>query len=335
MRTAAGLGTLVLCVLLLCGAPAFAQQSGEYYHEVLPDGTVQFTQVLHWDGDSNAWCYEVTVQTTDGADVISTRVTEPSLRLTLGPGNYRYRIVYYNLLHKPEVELPWQEFEIVKAEMPAVRQHAPTSCFLEDADPRLSLTGERLLRGMTVALRPEAGGAGAVSGVEVARDGSEAVSLSFPASSLDAGRYSLVTTNPGGLSQTVADALVVRHKLPLAAGLFPAPGTDIGPKDLRAARSITFAWNTVPGAASYIFCLYREGETQPFLRNESLAECSFVLDDLTILDRGGFRWTVEARGIDADGTVIPAVGVAEARFQIDLPRLATPVVRGGDAFYGG
>ena len=325
---------LAVCLLLGVGLPVAAQQEGEYFHEVLPDGTVRFTQVLRWDGDPNAWCYDVTVQTADGAEVLATRVTEPVLHLSLGPGEYRYHVVMYNLLRKPEVELPWQDLEVIKAEQPAIAHSAPARWFLEDPDPCLSLTGQNILGGATVTLRPHDEGEEPVTGKETACDGATSMSVTFPVRALTAGAYSLVIANPGGLSQTIADALVLLHKLPLAEGLSPTSGTIIGPAELRAARTLTFSWDPVPGATRYLFSLSRDGDAQPLVPPTALVGTTWVLDDLTPLDRGAFRWSVQAQGETPDGAIIPAVGVSEAQFQVDLPRLAAPTLQAGDAFYG-
>lgn|GEM_PF-3884436 len=74
---------------------------GEYYHEILPDRTVRFTQVLRWDGDPNVFAYEVTVETEAGELVSTWRTEEPVLRINLVPGQYRCCVVLYNLLGKP------------------------------------------------------------------------------------------------------------------------------------------------------------------------------------------------------------------------------------------
>jgi hypothetical protein len=85
----------------------------------------------------------------------------------------------------------------------------------------------------------------------------------------------------------------------------------------------------------YVFSLYPSGEAGQPVRRLVIPGTSYLLDDLTILDRGDFRWSVEAQGIDAEGNTIPAVGAAEADFRIDLPPVPPPDLSAtGDTFYG-
>jgi len=190
-----------------------------------PDGTPRFTQVLQWQGDPNALFYEVTVQTADGTTVSESRLTEPVLRLNLSPGEYRYRIVLYNLLRRPEVSLPWQSFSVLKAEFPHISESAPKMWFLEDLKPLLQLTGENFMPGATVALKRDEVPAQPIPGTETTRDGAGNVSVAFSATAFEAGTYSLEITNPGGLSFTYPNALVIRHMLPAPTGLAPGPTT--------------------------------------------------------------------------------------------------------------
>jgi hypothetical protein len=289
--------------------------------------------VLRWDGDPNALFYEVTLQTAAEEDVSVAKVTEPPLRVNLAPGQYRYQIAFYNLLGKREITLPWQDFEVLKAEVPSVARCAPKVLFLEEPKHVLTLQGEDIRPGATFVLQGDAASQPRITGTEQEREGTSTVRVSFPSDALAAGQYVLEVTNPGGLSTVLPHALLARHMLPAAAGLSPASGSTFGPKELRGATSIRFSWEPVPEATHYTFCLYRDGDSIPTLRRDSLEDCACALD-FTLLDRGDFRWTVEAQSTDADGAAIPAVNVGEARFRVELPRISIPSQKAGDTFYG-
>jgi hypothetical protein len=321
---------LAACLLF---SATWLPADGEYSHDFLPDGTPRFTQVLRWDGDPNALFYQVTLQTGAEEEVSVAKVTEPVLRLNLAPGQYRYRIAFYNLLGKREITLPWQGFEVLKAEVPSVTRCAPKVWFLEEPKHVLTLQGEDIRPGATFVLKGDATSQPRIAGTEQEREGTSTARVSFPSDALVAGEYVLEVTNPGGLSAVLPHALLARHMLPAATGLSPASGSTFGPKELRGARSIRFSWEPVQEATRYSFCLYRDGDANPTLRRDSLEDCACALD-FALLDRGDFRWTVEAQGTHTDGTAIPAMNVAEARFRIELPRISVPSRKAGDTFYG-
>lgn len=306
--------------------------------------------MLRWESDPNVLFYVVTLQTAAGEKLSEFKVTESALSLNLGPGEYRYRITAYNALRKPEIEFPWQGFSVLKAELPRVVRYEPKIIYVEDAVASLTLWGEYLVPGARVALRSGDPSIPPAEGKETGREGMSAdrtsedrtsadrmseVRFSIPAESLPPGVYSLTLTNPGGLSTEVSAALVVRHKLGEPTSLSPAAGSVFGPAELRGLKAIGFSWEGVREAVRYVFSLYPSGEADRPVRRVVIPGTSYLLDDLTILDRGDFRWSVEAQGIDTEGKLIPAVRAAVADFRIDLPHTASPDLSAtGDTFYG-
>jgi len=206
---------LLLSLGLFGGAPLYAQQSGETTFEILPDGTPSFTQVFRWSADPSVLFYEVTVQTSTGGMITQEKLNEPVLKLNLRPGEYRYRIVLYNLLGKPELELPWTSFSVNKAQMPRVTAVSPKVWFLEDLKPVLSVSGANLMPGATIRIEDRAANAAPIAGTETAREGTASLSASFPIKSVREGVYTLEVVNPGGLSVTLPDALVVHFQRPV------------------------------------------------------------------------------------------------------------------------
>lgn len=323
--------SLLAALMFFCGDGVHADQSAE---PGAAGGAPHFSQVLRWEGDPNVLYYEVTLQDSAGRTLSVTRVEKPVLRLSLSPGEYRYRIVLYNLLHKPEVTLPWRALEIIRAEAPRIAASAPKMWFLEDLKPTLSLSGEHLMAGATAVLRPEAAGGPEVDAISFASHGGTSATATFPRGQLAAGEYTLEITNPGGLAFELPHALLVRHMLGVPSGLRPAAGTRFGPTELRAHRSIRFSWDPVPGAVRYIFRLRRAGRAGIVVGVDSLRDPSYLLEDLTVLDRGDYLWSVEAQGEERGRGVVPALGAAKAAFTIVLPQLAAPANIGGDVFYG-
>ena len=123
--------------------------------------------------------------------------------------------------------------------------------------------------------------------------------------------------------------------LPMAGHLVPTQGYRFGPADFRASSSLRFQWDPVPGATRYELTVAKTGDQKPLIHEEALAESSWTLDDLSTLDNGAYRWTVTARGYDANGELEQDGLTAGSSFNIDLPALHAPAVKGKESFYGG
>jgi hypothetical protein len=79
--------------------------------------------------------------------------------------------------------------------------------------------------------------------------------------------------------------------LPTPANLRPAPGYVLTEEIIIRDRQISFSWNAVAGASSYVFTLHQNGQ-EILRRSQSAAR--FTLTDLAILDAGTIVWRVEA-----------------------------------------
>ena len=120
--------------------------------------------------------------------------------------------------------------------------------------------------------------------------------------------------------------------LPAPVQSYPLPGSVLGPAELRAAASIPFNWEAVPEATNYVFSLYRETSSVPLVHSDVLREHAFLLSDLSILDRGTYRWTVRAHSFDDDGELVQNGTIAESDFHIELPPLRASSTN--EIFYG-
>jgi hypothetical protein len=185
-----------------------------YKFKLDTDGQYLYTQVLTWDGDPNASAYDIEVRGAKDEELAHQKVTEPKFEISLKPGDYTYRITFYNLLDKPETQTPWADFRVIKAELPAVESVSPRIVDLDTNVRSFKLHGSKLMSGAEFWL-VDSGTGRKFRLTEAKREGTEDVSFDLPEDdSLRVGYYSLRVVNPGGLSVMAKKALRVRYQRP-------------------------------------------------------------------------------------------------------------------------
>jgi len=122
-------------------------------------------------------------------------------------------------------------------------------------------------------------------------------------------------------------------RLPAPVQVYPGSGSSFGPAELRRLPTIRFLWEAVPGATSYLFTLSQGSQAVPLIQSRC-AGSFYVLNDISILDRGEYQWTAEAQAFDKNGELEQDGMRAESRFRIELPQLHAPPSSGGEVFYG-
>ena len=90
---------------------------------------------------------------------------------------------------------------------------------------------------------------------------------------------------------------------------------------VQSIKDIVFEWRPVNGATAYVFTLYEQTENERRLiaGTDPVAQTSFVLDNLSVLENGTFIWQVEALNIKSDGTVEQRGRQAEYTFILAFP----------------
>jgi hypothetical protein len=131
-----------------------------------------------------------------------------------------------------------------------------------------------------------------------------------------------VTTQPVDVQPAVVEQPAVpQAPLPPPGGGRPENGSVLGPAWLRTNRRIIFTWNPVPAAAGYVFSLYRETDDgRQHIDTVEVRTPNYTFTQFSLLERGGFVWTVQALRKANDGTVEPGE-TAENRFIVDIPEL--------------
>ncbi|SIQ65930.1 FecR family protein [Alkalispirochaeta americana] len=114
----------------------------------------------------------------------------------------------------------------------------------------------------------------------------------------------------------------------------PSRETVLGVSYLSRAEDLRFSWQPLAGANRYIFRLICEESRRSLLGDLLLEEPEFLLKDLSLLDRGTFRWEVRGQLREEPQVVIQEGASATSRFRVDLPDLRAPQLFLQDALYG-
>ncbi|MBN1647228.1 MAG: hypothetical protein JW874_04275 [Spirochaetales bacterium] len=158
--------------------------------------------------------------------------------------------------------------------------------------------------------------------------------------SLPEGRYYWKVTGSIGeydISSRTTGWFRVMAIPPLPGPRLTGPGDKIkyGAEELKKINEIHFSWEAVAGATDYRFAIFRtDNMKDPVFQAERISKTSYTLDDLSVLDKGEFVWTVSAEARNIKGVLIQPGKEAKRNFIIDLPLLEKPDVKSGDKFYG-
>lgn len=175
-----------------------------------------FSQTLQWSADQNVLEYKVEIQNSSG-QVIKTITTEKnSVSLSLSQGKYRYKITAYDLLGRESVSTKWTDFEVLRANQPALVHKQTLESLQEDgktlemelnvADVTTDTVAELVNQKTGSKIKGKlifstgvgvSGAAGAVAGIS-ASETNKANKVSF--ANVPEGNWKLVITNPSGLS---------------------------------------------------------------------------------------------------------------------------------------
>ena len=169
-----------------------------------------FSQTLKWNGDQNVLEYKVEIKNSKGTTIKTITTESSSVNLSLGPGKYRYKITAYDLLGRESVSTKWTDFEVLRANQPAI-EHKETLESLQEDGKTLEMdlnvtdvTSDTVAELVNQKSGKKIRGKLILSGTTGANTGS-AGSETYKASKVSfenvpEGNWKLVITNPSGLS---------------------------------------------------------------------------------------------------------------------------------------
>ncbi|MDR2803065.1 MAG: hypothetical protein LBB22_02100 [Treponema sp.] len=194
----------IFFLLVLFWQPViFAEESVQFFEKM------EIVQIINWDAEKDVLKYEFVIQKKDetgsGYTTVSDFSTEKTtVELSLTPGEYRYRVIVYDLLGRMRPAPEWSRLTVFPALQPEIVSVNPPHIDISNfsGDVEIELTGENLVEKAEVYFTPAEAGLRAILLDEALytpnSDGKSAVlKLKYP---LETGFYDIVIKNPGGLS---------------------------------------------------------------------------------------------------------------------------------------
>jgi len=123
---------LILTAMFLSGLSALQAQTAGYYLD--PDSEEpRFIQRLAWSGGMYSLHCEVIIEKEeDGkyAGYVSKFTADNYFDISLPPGNYRFRVIPYDILDKPGMGTKWETFKVFNAVKPELYHPKESILFL-------------------------------------------------------------------------------------------------------------------------------------------------------------------------------------------------------------
>jgi hypothetical protein len=222
---------LYLPLLIFRGLPVAAQEAvpGKAVSDYRLDENGRILQRLSWTR-SNAHVFEVEIERQTGPDTwepaARERTGELFIELSLPPGQYRYRILSYNVLGRVAASSEWVGMRIFVAKQPVVESLSPGAYHFDAPSETIAITiaGSDLSEEAELFLTEKAGAGRQIAPLSVSHGADErSIQAVFPTADLALALYEIVITNPGGLQARVDFAARFRRKTDIMVSLGYSP----------------------------------------------------------------------------------------------------------------
>ncbi len=164
--------------------------------------------LIRWQPVPKAAAYRVVVESARERTVLKRTVKSSSVEVKLEPGEYRLRILVLNKLGRVAVRGDWQELVIKKALIPVVERVSPRRV-VRHGTVNLTVRGKNFRQACRVRLRRDDH---IIVPDKVTVHAATRLSVTFTATKLALGQYTLQVANPSGKTARLTEALrVVPH----------------------------------------------------------------------------------------------------------------------------
>jgi len=205
MAINSGLKCLILTALFFSGLFVLQAQSAGYFLD--PDSEEpRFIQRLAWSGGTYSLHCEVIIEKEEEGeytDYLREFTTSNYLELSMPPGDYRFRVIPYDILGKQGTETQWESFKVFKAVKPELYQSAGEIDYFNDKHgSKFEFYGNNIEQDAGIYFVNSAGARIVPAQKRVNYNGTN-VSLVFNKGQLVDGKYDVFVVNPGGLETSI------------------------------------------------------------------------------------------------------------------------------------
>jgi hypothetical protein len=198
-------------LLLSAAGFVFAEQGVKFYEKK------EIIQRINWEQEDDVLKYQLVIEKKDNAggensftQVFDGNTEETSVEISLPPGEYRYRVLVYDLLGRQSPVPEWSRLTVFPALKPEITSVNPKSAALSGTSMTINLKGKNLLPDSEIFFLPAESGAESLEDIlsqsillgknnyRVDND-SAGVQLNLDGFPLEKGFYDIVIKNPGGL----------------------------------------------------------------------------------------------------------------------------------------
>jgi hypothetical protein len=196
---------LMLAALFLLGLSAVRAQSANYFLD--PDSEEpRFIQRLTWSGGTYALHCEIILEKEESTGYVTylTKITNSNyLDISLPPGNYRFRIIPYDILGKPSEGSRWAEFKVFNAVKPEIfKPEEELEYYNDNRGSKFEFSGKNIDPDAQIYFVNSKGERIIPSEVIRSSDGSS-LRVAFDKNQLVDGEYEVFIVNPGGLETSL------------------------------------------------------------------------------------------------------------------------------------
>jgi len=210
---------IILTALFLSGLSVLQAQTAGYYLD--PNSvTPRFIQRLAWSGGEYSLHFEVIIEkevNESYINYINKFTTDNFFEISMPPGNYRFRVIPYDILDKPSTGTQWVSFTVYNAIKPELYEPEELDYFNDRQKSQFVFYGNNIEPEAKIYFVNSAGKQIFPSEVLRNSDGSE-VRLVFDKGQLTDGEYEVCVVNPGGLETNIGgiDYKTYREKFGVA-----------------------------------------------------------------------------------------------------------------------
>jgi hypothetical protein len=185
----------------------FAEQGIKFYEKT------EIIQYISWEKEDDVLKYELMIEKSGGGgftQVFDKSTEETTVETLLPPGEYRYRVLVYDLLGRLRPAPEWSRLTVLPALQPEIISISPPFIDLTDFNMALNLNGNNLTPDAEVYFIPAESGDKSTpdvlsKAVPLGKDNyhangdAKSARLKLADSSLVKGFYDIIIKNPGGL----------------------------------------------------------------------------------------------------------------------------------------